>query len=141
MLGHPWGERPPRHLPSSAVPDDVVLVSAGSAARVVTGERDRGSERWLGRAHRPPPAWAGQSWQLHAVPCCWCWRREGSEGCAPPHEPSVFLSARIRLPLCTFPCKRQFLTANISQKPEPALSLPPFSPSLSLLFMKLRVSV
>lgn len=43
-------------------------------------------------------------------------------------ELSVILSAWIRLPLCTFPCKQQFLTANISQKPEPAPSLPPFSP-------------
>lgn len=68
-------------------------------------------------------------------------KAKGSDGCTPLCVLSVFLSAQIRLPLCTFPCKQQFLTANISQKPEPALSLPPFFPSLSLLFMKLRVSV
>lgn len=140
VLGHPWGEHPPRHLPPSAVPDDVVLMS--SAALVVTGERDRGREPWLGRALKPT-ACLGRA--KLAAPCRSVLlvpaKRRVRGLHSPQHELSVFLSARICLPLCTFPCKRQFLTANISQKPEPALSLPPFFPSLSLLFMKLRVSV
>lgn len=62
-------------------------------------------------------------------------KAKGSDGCTPLCVLSVFLSAQIRLPLCTFPCKQQFLTANISQKPEPALSLPPFFPlSLSSVY-------
>lgn len=122
----------PPHLPASAVPDDGVLMSAGSAAPVVAGERERGRERWLGRVLKPIACPAGQTQRLCALPRCWHRRSEGSEGCAPRRELSVFLSAQIRLPLCTFPCERQFLTANISQKPEPALSLPPFFPPLSL---------
>lgn len=53
MLRHPQGEHPPRHLPASAVPDDNVLMSAGSAAPVVTGEQERGRERRLGCALKP----------------------------------------------------------------------------------------
>ena len=53
MLRHPQSEHPPRHLPASAVPDDGVLMSAGSAAPVVTDEQERGRERWLGRVLKP----------------------------------------------------------------------------------------
>lgn len=53
MLGHPWGGHPPQHLPASAVPDDGVLMSAGSAASVVTGEQERGREPRLGRVLKP----------------------------------------------------------------------------------------
>lgn len=53
MLGHPWGKDSPWRLPASAVLGDGVLMRAGSAALVVTGEQGRGREQRLERVLKP----------------------------------------------------------------------------------------